>query len=460
MKTANNKNPFDSKRKKRQSLNISLTIALVFLCIILLGTALLCLPIASRDGTSCGIRTALFTATSSTCVTGLILADTWTQWSGFGQVVILALIEIGGLGFMSMASLLIFALRKKFNMSQRLLIAQSIGADDMSSAIRVQKRLLIGCLSIEAAGALLLTLRFTPEYGFLTGLKLGVFHSISAFCNAGFDILGFQYPGESMIPYGTDPAVCLILSLLIVIGGIGFLVWDEILRIRSPKRWSVYTKLVLITSGVLLLAGTLLICATEWNNPKTLGDMTVPEKLIAAFFQSVTTRTAGFAGIDQGGLTDGGKAVTMFLMLIGGSSGSTAGGLKTVTFIVLFLFLWARLRGKDSVEVFHRTIPGGSVLNALTVFGVMTVLAFFGGTLICSTSPVSFTDGLYESISALATVGLTTGITPQISVVSQFLMILYMYFGRVGILTICLGFLQKKPSEKQYKYAETDLLIG
>lgn len=442
-------------------MNINRLIALAFAAIILFGALLLCLPFASRNGESCGFKTALFTATSSTCVTGLILADTWTQWSGFGQIVIISLIELGGLGFMSVASFVIFTFRRRMNITHQLAMAQSLGANDMSDAARLQKRMLYGCLLVEGSGALILTLRFIPKYGFWKALKLGLFHSISAFCNAGFDILGFETPGQSLIPYGTDFIVVMTLSLLVIIGGLGYLVWDEVVRIHSPKKWSVYTKLVLITSGALLLLGTIAVCLTEWNNPGTLGNMSFSEKLTAAFFQSVTSRTAGFDGLDQGAMTEGGKAVTMFLMLIGGSSGSTAGGLKTVTFIVLILFLWSRLRDEEEINVFHRTIPAKQALNALTIFGIMVAMAFLGGTFICMTSPgVTFTDALYEAVSAIATVGLTTGITPSLSVPAQLLLIIYMYFGRVGILTISFGFLQRKASEQKYRYAETNLLIG
>ena len=448
------------KTKNRKQLNISQFIALVFIGVILLGTVLLCLPAASRDGKSCDFLTALFTATSSTCVTGLILKDTWTQWSGFGQAVLLCLIEIGGMGFMSVVSTVIFAFRRKMSMSQQLLIAQSFGADDTSAAVSIQKKVITGCLSAEAVGAAALTVRFMREYPFLKALRMGVFHAVSAFCNAGFDILGFREEGSSMMTYGTDIPVILTLSLLIIVGGIGFLVWDELFTRRSPKKWSVYTKLVLLTTAILLFGGMLLICFTEWNNPATLGSMSVSQKLTAAFFQSVTLRTAGFAGIDQGALTDGGKAVSMFLMLIGGSSGSTAGGLKTVTFIVLMLFIRDKLRGREHVTVFRRTIPERSVLNALTIFGAMTVLAFTGAVILCSTSPVSFTDSLYETMSAIATVGLTTGITPLLSVPAKLVIIVFMYFGRVGIMTVSLGFLKDSHKTNKYKYAETSLLIG
>lgn len=436
-------------------------LALGFAAIVLVGTALLMLPVASRDGRSCGLLTALFTATSSTCVTGLIVQDTWVQWSGFGQAVLLALIETGGLGFMSAASFFIFVLKKKAGMRQQMMIAQSIGVDDMGDLMRIQKRMLFCGLLTEAAGALLLTVRFLFSYDFVTSLKLGVFHSISAFCNAGFDILGFETPGQSLIPYGKDPFVCITLALLIILGGIGFLVWDELIRVRSPKKWSVYTKLVLGTTAALLLAGTVLTLVTEWNNPATLGTMNVPEKINAAFFQSATLRTAGFAGIDQGGLTEAGKGVSIFFMLIGGSSGSTAGGLKTVTFVVLVLFLLSRARGKKTVSVSHRTIPDKYVLDAITIFGIMVGLLFAGAVVLCATTPgISFSDALYETTSAIATVGLTTGITPTLSVPAKLLLILYMYFGRVGVLTISLGFLREKPANNQYQYAHTNLLIG
>lgn len=436
-------------------------LALGFAAIVLVGTALLMLPVASRDGRSCGLLTALFTATSSTCVTGLIVQDTWVQWSGFGQAVLLALIETGGLGFMSAASFFIFVLKKKAGMRQQMMIAQSIGVDDMGDLMRIQKRMLFCGLLTEAAGALLLTVRFLFSYDFVTSLKLGVFHSISAFCNAGFDILGFETPGQSLIPYGKDPFVCITLALLIILGGIGFLVWDELIRVRSPKKWSVYTKLVLGTTAALLLAGTVLTLITEWNNPATLGTMNVPEKINAAFFQSATLRTAGFAGIDQGGLTEAGKGVSIFFMLIGGSSGSTAGGLKTVTFVVLVLFLLSRARGKKTVSVSHRTIPDKYVLDAITIFGIMVGLLFAGAVVLCATTPgISFSDALYETTSAIATVGLTTGITPTLSVPAKLLLILYMYFGRVGVLTISLGFLREKPANNQYQYAHTNLLIG
>ena len=447
------------KKKGRRAMSISRIMALTFLGIILFGTFLLCLPFASRNGRSAGLVTSLFTATSATCVTGLVLADTWSQWSNFGQAVILTMIEVGGLGFMSAASLAWFSFRRRISIQQQLVMAEAIGSD-LNDVTDHQRRILIRAFTIEGIGALILTLRFLTEYPFLVAVKLGVFHAISAFCNAGFDVLGFIEPGASLIVYQRDPVICLTLSALVILGGLGFLVWDEMLRERKPKKWSVYTRLVMITTGSLLLSGTILFCVLEWNNPSTLGTMSVPQKILAAFFQSMTLRTAGFASVDQGLLTPAGKAVSIFFMLIGGSSGSTAGGLKTVTFVVLLVFLWNRLRGRRTVSVFHRTISDEQVLNAITIFALMVMLAFSGAAFICATSQVGFADSLFETVSALGTVGLTAGVTPRLSVVSRFMIMLFMYFGRVGLLTISMGFLRSKPAGEKYKYANTDLLIG
>lgn len=446
--------------QKRRKLNATQIIAIVFALLIALGTALLMLPISSRSGVSCGFRPALFTATSATCVTGLSLFDTYTQWSGFGQTVIICLIQIGGLGFMSVATMVVFLLRRKVGLKQRLLMAQALSLNDMEGVVRLQKWVIFGSFSIEAVGALILTLRFLPEYGFATALKWGVFHSISAFCNAGFDIFGCITPGASLIEFNSDPVVLLTLGALVVIGGLGFLVWQEIATVRRFKKMTVYTKLVLVTSLVLLLVGTAAFAVLEWNNPETIGNMSVGDKLLNSFFQSVTVRTAGFAAVDQAGLTEAGKGVSIALMLVGGSSGSTAGGVKTVTMMVLLLFIWSRARGKRSVCVYRRTIAPSHVMNAMTIVAIVVGLAVFGSIFICATSPVGFTNALYESISALATVGLTAGVTGSLSIAAQILIIVFMYFGRVGVLTISLGFLMGTEAEERFQYAQTDVLIG
>jgi trk system potassium uptake protein TrkH len=447
-------------KKYRIHLSPTQIIALTFGLIILCGTLLLMLPASSREGQSCGFITALFTATSATCVTGLTLVDTWTQFSGFGQGIILGLIEVGGLGFMSAAAIVVFMLRRRVGLRQKLLMAQAISAPDMEGVVRLQKWVLFGSLGIQAVGALILFLRFFPEFGLRKGAIWAVFHSISAFCNAGFDIFGCIAPGQSVITFNNDPVVLLTLGALVILSSLGFFVWEDVATKGSWKKLSVYTKLVLLTTAVLVLGGAILIGVLEWNNPATLGDMPVWQKVLNSFFQSVTLRTAGFSGVDQAGLTDAGKIVSMVLMFIGGSSGSTAGGVKTVTMVVLLLFVWNRMRGKETVCVFKRTIPKDKVMDAMTIVAIVMVLALAGGCFLCAVSGFSIADAMYETVSALATVGLSSGGSGNLGVAGQLLIIVYMYFGRVGVLTLSLGFLMGNRAQERYRYAETNLLIG
>lgn len=435
-------------------------IALCFLGIILTGTLLLMLPASSRSGRPCAFLPALFTATSATCVTGLTPFDTWSQWSGFGQLVLLCLIEVGGLGFMSAATLVIFLFRRKVGLRQRMIIAQALSLNEMDGVVRLQRMVIFGSLAFQAAGALILACRFWPQYGLAKALQWGIFHSVSAFCNAGFDIFGEIAPGTSVQLFRNDPVVLLTLGSLIAVGGLGFLVWEDVARKRRWRKLSVYSRLVLLATGSLILSGWILICILEWNNPRTLGNLSLGGKLLGGLFQSLTLRTAGFDGLNQAGLTEGGKAVSMMLMMVGGSSGSTAGGLKTVTFLVLLLFIGTRTRGRSTVTVYRHTIPEEQVMNAMTISLVMIALAMFGGIFVSATSPVNFTDALFESVSALATVGLTAGATTLLSVPAKILIIVFMYFGRVGVLTISLGFLMGDQAVERFRYAETSLLIG
>lgn len=451
------------RKIKKNLLRLSPTqiIALAFALIILVGTGLLMLPFASRSGQSAGLLTALFTATSCTCVTGLVLVDTWTQWSGFGQVILLCLIEIGGLGFMSVASLVVFTLRRKAGLRQRMLMAQALSVNEMDGVVRLQKWVLAGSVTIQLTGALILFLRFLSQgRGIWQSLKWGVFHAVSAFCNAGFDITGCEQEGASMIIFNRDPVVLVTLMALIVLGGLGFFVWEEIMTVRNFKKFSVYTKLVLISSFILIVGGAVVIGALEWNNPQTIGEMSVTDKITNAFFQSVTVRTAGFAGVDQAVLTDGGKAVSIVLMFIGGASGSTAGGMKMVTVLVLVLFVISRARGRNTVTAFKRTVPHEKIMDAATIVLLILGLAVAGAIFITATSQVSFLDALFETASALATVGLTAGVTPTLPVAAKLMLIVFMYFGRVGILTISLGFLMGNKAESRFRYANTNLMIG
>lgn len=447
-------------KKRGRAMSPTRVVAVAFALIILTGGLLLTLPAAARDGQSHGFLTGLFTATSATCVTGLVLGDTWTLWSGFGQIVILCLIEIGGLGFMSVASTVIFLLKRKLGLRHRMVMAQALSVSDMASVVRLQKWAVLGSIAIQLTGALILTLRFLPDFGLEQAATWGIFHAVSAFCNAGFDIFGKIAPNASVITFNNDPVVCITIMALIVIGGLGFFVWEELVRVRNFRKFSVYTKMVLIGTAFLIVGGAFFIGWMEWDNPATLGNMEPWQRVLNSFFQSVTARTAGYASVDQAALTDGAKATTVLLMFIGGASGSTAGGAKVVTVMVLFLFFYTKSRGRHTVCIFRRTIPDDKVIDALTITGLMLVMGVFGAIFISEACSVSFTDALFETVSALGTVGLTAGVTTKLTVLCQIMIIIFMYFGRVGILTISLGFLLGNQAEDRIQYAQTNLLIG
>ena len=414
-------------------------IVLVFLFIILLGAGLLCLPAASRSGEPTPFLTSLFTATSATCVTGLIRVDTGTHWAMFGQVVILLLIQIGGLGFMTIACLFFFALRRKIGLRERMVLAQALGSDSYSGIVSLVRNILRGTAAVEGAGALILFFRFLPEFGFGKALWYGVFHSISAFCNAGFDVLADTDVGGSLCRYATDPVVNFTIMALIIIGGLGFAVWGDIRHNRRFSRMSVYTRLVILITTVLIFGGAGIFAALEWNNPGTLGGLTPSQKLMAALFQSVTLRTAGFATFDQNALSDVSKAVADFLMLVGGSSGSTAGGIKTVTFGLLVIAAFRVARGSKDVVVMKRRVDTGMLLRALSITVISLMVICLGAFLIALVDGLTFEDVLFETFSAFGTVGVTTGITTQFSYFGKLLLMAMMFFGRVGILTITLS---------------------
>lgn len=435
-------------------------ITLVFLAIILVGTLFLMLPFASKNGEGTDFLTALFTATSCTCVTGLSLVDTFTHWSGFGQAVMLVLIQIGGLGFMTVMMLFFFALHRRVSLKERIVIAQSFGLDKLSGVVKMVRKVLRRTFVLEAVGALILTGRFLFQMPVGRAVWCGVFHAVSAFCNAGFDIFGAVEQGGSLTPFVSDPVVNVTLMALIVIGGLGFFVWEDILTNKKFRKLSVYTKLVLIISGILVIGGAVLFAVFEWNNPATIGALPVGEKLLAALFQSVTTRTAGFYTLQQGALTDASLAATDFLMFIGGGSGSTAGGAKMVTVGILILSVLATVRGRSSLTVFRRNIAAGQVKDAVAVVAMMFMLTFAAGLFFAASNGLPFEACFYEAVSALATVGLTTGITTRLNVVSQLILIVLMFFGRVGIMTISLGFLVSDGARERYRYADTKMLIG
>ncbi len=448
-------------KKRRKPLGTATVMALGFLAIIALGTILLTLPISSAEGKLTSPLTALFTAVSATCVTGLVVVETGLYWSLFGKIVIITLIQIGGLGFMTMAVLLSIIVRRRLSPRDRVLVAASYGITDFGGINVLVKRILLGTLCIEGAGALLLSIRFIPEFGFPKGLGYGVFHSISAFCNAGFDILG---NGNSMGAYAKDPLVTITLMLLVLLGGIGFPVWNEFIGHKKRQKFSPYTKFVLILSAIYVVGGALVVALLEWNNPATIGEMGFGAKILNSFFQSVTWRTAGFTAVDNAALNEGTKLFGLFWMFSGGASASTAGGVKIATIGVIMLAAYSVAVGKSEINFMRRRIPFEAMMRALSLVVIqliLTVAATIICTVACGGMDVEGIDILYEIVSAGATVGLTAGLTPLLPPPALIVIIFMMYFGRVGILTVTFSLLGKAlGSSSSISYPDANILIG
>ncbi|MCR5595399.1 MAG: potassium uptake protein, TrkH family [Lachnospiraceae bacterium] len=445
--------------RKKINLNIYQTITLTFVLIILSGAILLTLPFASVSKQSCGFLTALFTSTSAVCVTGLSVVDIKTTYSLFGQIVLLILMETGGLGFMSIITVLFHIVNHKKDVQTLALSAESLGLDDIKSISRIQRRLILGSLSFETLGAVILSICFLPMMKVPEAIWFGIFHAVSAFCNAGFDLMGYFEPGSSLITANSNPLILITIALLIIIGGIGFMVWDDIAVAHKSRNWSIYTRIVISVTSVLIVAGTVAFFLIEKDNPDTIGNMSLLDKIINSFFQSVTPRTAGFASVDQGKLEGASAALTSILMMVGGSAGSTAGGIKTATFLILLKTMIANLQGKKNVTLFHRTITDEQLRYAFTVIEGFVIVSVAGGFLIGFTSDVGFMSALFESISALATVGLSLGITSSLSPASCITAIILMYIGRVGLLTLTLGFFKAK-EDPNIKYPTAKIMIG
>ena len=444
----------------RKSINPTRYIVLGFGAIILLGTLLLHLPVAARDGQMTPWLTCLFTATSATCVTGLVLVDTAVHWSVFGQAVILALLQLGGLGFVTLISIIPFALHRRIGLSQRLMMASAMNLDRVAGVVRVVRHALLGTLLIEGTGAALLAVRFVPQFG-LRGIWFSIFHSISAFCNGGFDILGlYSGPYTSLESYQGDPLVLGTIMALIVIGGLGFFVWEDLIEKRCWKKLTLYSKMVLGITVLLIVLGTGYFLCAEWDNPATLGEMPLWQRPLNAMFQSVTLRTAGYATFDQGGLQEGSAVMSILLMLIGGSSGSTAGGLKTVTVGILLLALRDGLRGRDQVVFRSRTIPARKVLDAMTLALTVLLLFLSASMLLSLMDRVPYVQAAFEVASAMGTVGVTMGITPDLTVPSALLVVLLMFLGRVGILSFSIAFLTRGKERNKITYPAADVMVG
>ncbi|MBQ3498096.1 MAG: Trk family potassium uptake protein [Clostridia bacterium] len=433
-------------------------IALFFVAVIAIGTLLLCLPIASKSREWTPLLDSAFTATSATCVTGLIVRDTFTHWSLFGQLVILSMIQIGGLGVMTIIMTFSVFAKKKISLYERKLLMQSAGTMRSSGVIRLLKQIIKVTLICEGAGAILLATRFCPELGLAKGLYYSVFHAVSAFCNAGFDLMGRYGEFSSLTPFYSDITVNMTVCALIICGGIGFIVWQDIVTHGLKiKKYSLHSKIVLTTSAALILSGWLVFFITERN--ASLSTLTTGEKILAAFFQSVTSRTAGFNTVPLNHLSGAGVVLMSVLMMIGGSPGSTAGGIKTTTVAVMLFELIAVAKGDKDTVVFKRRLEDDTVKRSGAIISAYLAAVIIALIAISSVENLPLSDVLFEVASAVGTVGLTVGITPTLSSFSHIILMLLMFAGRIGGLTIIVAFAERRDHAKLTRPKE-QILIG
>lgn len=444
------------KVKKKQSATRS--IALGFALIIFIGAIMLTLPIATRTG-EVNFIASLFTATSATCVTGLVVADTYQNWSVFGQIVVITMIQLGGLGFMTVGVYISVLLKKKIGLQERESIHESVNTLETAGVVRLVKKIVQGTFIIEGIGAMLLATRFIPRFGVKRGIYYSVFHSISAFCNAGFDLMGIEGEYSSLVAFEDDIVVNLVVMSLILIGGLGFIVWDDIQRNKWHfKKYLLHSKIVIISTVIITLVTTILFFTFEYNN--TLRDMTLQGKILGAAFSSVTPRTAGFNTVDTAALSEAGKLLSMVLMFIGGSPGSTAGGAKTTTIVVLVCYAIAMIRSHEDINLFGRRLTADVVKKANAVVMINLVLSLIVAMMIMAMQPMlAGTDVMFEVLSAINTVGMTTGITRELNVVARMLIIILMYCGRLGSLSFALVFAQKNTMDS-IRQPQEKIIVG
>ena len=451
-------------RKKKFKLSTTQIILLSFLVTILIGSGLLALPISSASGEAVPYLDALFTATTSTCVTGLVTIPTVSTWSVFGQIVILLLIQIGGLGIITIMSGLMLLLNRKMGIDDRLLIQDAFNLNTMAGLAKFIKNVLIGTLIIEGVGAVLYMIVFVPDFG-ARGIWISVFNSVSAFCNAGIDIIA----ENSLCNYATNPLINIVTSALIILGGLGYIVWWDVIRVvksRSPKNrkifrhLSLHSKIAITATAVLILVGAILIFIFEYDNPLTIGKMSLFDKIQISLFQSVTTRTAGFATIPQENLTNASATVSIVLMLIGGSPVGTAGGMKTVTIAVLICSAFATIRNKNSATLFGRRISEESIKKAVSVVVMFLTICAISTILLMATSNASPLDAVFETVSATATVGLSRNLTATLNTFGKLIIIVTMYFGRVGPISLAIALGSKNESQNVITEPTEDISIG
>ena len=450
--------------KKKFTLSTTQMILLSFLAAILLGSVLLSLPISSESGEAVPYIDALFTATTATCVTGLVTLPTATTWSVFGQIVILILIQIGGLGIITVMSGFMLMLRKKMGIGDRVLVQDAFNLNTLSGLAKFIKSVLVGTFIIEGIGALLYMLVFIPELG-AKGIWISIFTSISAFCNAGIDIIG----ENSLCNYATNPLINITTSLLVILGGIGYIVWWDVVKViksraarqkRLFKHLTLHSKIAIVSTLCLLIGGAILIFACEYNNPQTIGEMSLFNKIQVSFFQSVTTRTAGFASVPQENLTGAGSIVSLLLMVVGGSPVGTAGGIKTVTVVVLIFSAISTIRNKKQTSLFNRTVSGGSIRKALAVVVTFFAVMITSVVLLSIVTDAPIIDVIYESVSATGTVGLSKNLTSSLNLAGKLIIIATMYFGRIGPISLAIALGGKSKNQNIISEPVEEISIG
>lgn len=435
-------------------------LALGFLSVILTGTLLLMLPASASSGKSVGFLTALFTATSCTCVTGLTVVEIGLVYSGFGQFVMVCLIQIGGLGFMTAAALIFMAIGKRITLRERMTIAEGLNESGIGGQVRLVRSVVLMTALIEFTGATLLSFKFVPIYGLGKGLWYSVYHAISAFCNAGFDILG---NGNSIVNFNDSPYVLLVIASLIILGGLGFAVINDVIKRRRFAALHLHSKMVLVMTAILLFAGTVLFFLNEAGNPLTMGEMPLGDKIVNSFFQSVTLRTCGFASVNQGLLTNGSLLLCMLLMFIGASPASTGGGIKTTTAFAMVLQVISVVKGRNDLEFAGRKLPVGTGRRAVAIIFIAAGLLILMVIGICFAEMgrnITTTEIVYESVSAFGTVGNSMGITASLTPVSKLILIFGMFCGRVGPITLAVAFAGKSGNEGGAHYPEEKVMVG
>ena len=446
--------------KKKRTLSTTQIIMLSFLAVIVLGSILLSLPVSSADGEPVAYLDALFTATTATCVTGLVTVPTVSAWSVFGQAVILVLIQVGGLGVITVMSAVMLMLNKRMGIGNRLLLQDAFNLNSLSGIIRFVKRVLLGTVLVEGLGALLYMTVFVPEFG-VKGVWISVFTAVSAFCNAGMDILA----ENSLCDYAADPVINLVTSLLIVLGGIGYIVWWDVMGLTGRKRrgWrhlTLHSKIAIAATLILIFGGGLLILLFEYHNPLTIGKLPLMDKIQVSLFQSVTTRTAGFATVPQQDLTNATSILCLFLMFVGGSPVGTAGGIKTVTLVVLAVSALATIQNRQEVSLFDRNISKQAVSKAVAVTMMSFAIAFASTLLLSAVTDADALDILFETISATATVGLSRDLTPHLNAAGKAVIIGTMYLGRVGPISLALALNANKKHQNLIKNPTEEISVG